>query len=59
LPSVAKARGPRAIGIILTGSQDDGAAGLPAIKRAGGVTIVQDPEDATYRSMPEAAGSLS
>lgn len=42
----------RTIGIILTGLLDDGAAGLASIQRCGGVTIVQDPEDAQHPSMP-------
>jgi two-component system chemotaxis response regulator CheB len=53
--SVAEAYRDRAIGIVLTGANDDGAAGLAAIKRNGGVGIVQDPKTATKRSMPEAA----
>ena len=53
--SVAHAYGERAIGIILTGANADGAAGLAAIKRRGGVAVVQDPAGAIRRSMPEAA----
>ena len=53
--SVAEAYRDRAIGIVLTGANDDGAAGLAAIKRNGGVGIVQDPRTATAKSMPEAA----
>ena len=34
------------MGIILTGANDDGTAGLAAVHRAGGVTIVQEPESA-------------
>ena len=47
--------GERVAGIVLTGSNDDGAAGLEAIRRSGGVTIVQDPASAQMPSMPEAA----
>ena len=53
--SVAEAYRERAIGIVLTGANEDGAAGLAAIKRNGGVSIVQDPETALRRSMPDAA----
>jgi two-component system chemotaxis response regulator CheB len=53
--SIAEAYRDRAIGVVLTGSNADGAAGLAAIKRNGGVTIVQDPQTATRKAMPEAA----
>ena len=53
--SAAVAYGPRVIGVLLTGMLDDGAAGLIAIKRCGGVTIVQDPKDAAYSAMPQNA----
>ncbi len=53
--SVAEEYGERAIGIVLTGANDDGAAGLAAIKARGGVAIVQDPASAARGTMPEAA----
>ena len=57
--SVAEAYRDRAIGIVLTGANEDGAAGLAAIKRNGGVGIVQDPATATRKAMPEAAIAAS
>jgi two-component system chemotaxis response regulator CheB len=53
--SAAHAYGEAAIGIILTGANEDGAAGLAEIKRRGGVAVIQDPAGAVRRSMPEAA----
>jgi two-component system, chemotaxis family, protein-glutamate methylesterase/glutaminase len=53
--SAATAHGPRVIGVLLSGYLDDGALGLLGIRRAGGVTICQDPEDALVGNMPQAA----
>jgi two-component system, chemotaxis family, protein-glutamate methylesterase/glutaminase len=53
--SAAVAFGPRVIGVILSGSMGDGASGLQAIKSAGGVAIIQDPNEALNPSMPLAA----
>jgi two-component system chemotaxis response regulator CheB len=53
--SAADAYGERMIGLILTGANDDGAAGIRAIARQGGLTIAQDPATAERPAMPEAA----
>lgn len=53
--SVADVYGAKAVSIVLTGAGHDGADGLAAIKRHGGLTIVQSPTTAESRHMPEAA----
>jgi two-component system chemotaxis response regulator CheB len=53
--SAALDYGPRVVGLILTGLLNDGAAGLHAIKAAGGLTLVQHPLDAEAGAMPRAA----
>jgi two-component system chemotaxis response regulator CheB len=53
--SAADAYEERVVGVVLTGSNADGAAGLASIRRRGGVAIVQDPESAERSEMPRAA----
>ena len=53
--TAADSYGPRLIAVVLTGANADGAAGLAAVKRAGGTTIAQEPASAEKRAMPEAA----
>ncbi|GEO04845.1 protein-glutamate methylesterase [Adhaeribacter aerolatus] len=50
--SAAYVYGPRVIGVVLSGYLDDGTSGLWSIKRLGGTTIIQDPEDAAMPAMP-------
>ncbi|HTI61044.1 CheR family methyltransferase [Mucilaginibacter sp.] len=53
--SLAKDRGNKAIGVILSGTGNDGSKGIAAIKELGGVVIIQDPDSANYSEMPMAA----
>jgi two-component system, chemotaxis family, protein-glutamate methylesterase/glutaminase len=53
--SAAYVHSTRVIGVILSGSLDDGAAGLWWIKQRGGTAVVQSPGDAQFSSMPESA----
>jgi two-component system, chemotaxis family, protein-glutamate methylesterase/glutaminase len=53
--STAKSQGAQSIGVILSGTMHDGVAGLLAIRKAGGITIAQEPEEAQCPEMPFAA----
>lgn len=53
--AAARTYGARAVGVILSGTRGDGAAGLAEIRQCGGVAIVQDPTDAMYPEMPHHA----
>jgi two-component system chemotaxis response regulator CheB len=55
LSSAAASHGERAVGVVLTGANADGARGLSEIRRRGGVAIVQDPAEAERPQMPRAA----
>lgn len=55
LESAARQYGRGAVGVVLTGGNDDGARGLAEIKARGGLALVQEPGTAEDRTMPEAA----
>ncbi len=56
--SASDAYGERLAGVLLTGANNDGAQGLLQIKKYGGLTVIQDPQQAQARTMPEAGLAL-
>jgi two-component system chemotaxis response regulator CheB len=55
MESAADVYGAELVGILLTGANHDGAAGMARIAECGGLTVVQDPADAQVATMPQAA----
>jgi two-component system, chemotaxis family, protein-glutamate methylesterase/glutaminase len=54
MKSIARAYGPRSVGVLLTGMLHDGVEGLRAIKEGGGVMIAQDEASSLVYGMPKA-----
>jgi two-component system chemotaxis response regulator CheB len=50
--SAATAYGDRVVGVILSGRLTDGSKGLRAVHQVGGLTVIQNPEEAEYGDMP-------
>ena len=57
--SAAATYGADVVGVVLTGSNDDGAAGIKAVREAGGTVLVQDRATAVRTEMPDAASAAA
>jgi two-component system chemotaxis response regulator CheB len=57
--SAAHVYGPQVIGVVLTGALYDGVAGLLAVRAAGGIAVVQDPQDAVVGTLPLNASEVA
>ncbi len=55
MESLSKSHGKSAVGVILSGTGSDGTKGVQAIKRAGGLVLVQQPDEAGFDGMPTSA----
>ena len=53
--AAAREYGRRVVGVVLSGTLDDGTAGLAAIRALGGLCLAQKPDTAMYRGMPQSA----